>query len=128
MFLKPLPCIWSLFQCILPWKEIISFHFNSEKLEEASRKLINENKLKAGKIWCIIDWSQVAFSNIVYFLFNGIVSLMLQSQEQRDWASKFLFNVVLDQFLQNTVHTCTTRVQNLMIAWCKLMEEDCVRC
>ena len=47
MLLKPL-------QYILPWKEIISFHFNSEKLEEASRKLINENKLKAGKSYDIV--------------------------------------------------------------------------
>ena len=83
MLLKPL-------QYILPWKEIISFHFNSEKLEEASRKLINENKLKAGKSYDI-DWSQIVFSSMLYFLFNGVGSLtcMLHSQEQGGWASKF---------------------------------------
>ena len=34
------------------YSSMVRYHFlsfNSEKLEEASRKLINENKLKAGK-------------------------------------------------------------------------------
>ena len=59
---------WDYTKSILPWKEIISFRFlaNSEKLEEASRKLINENKLKAGKSVTVID--VIAFSNVLYFL------------------------------------------------------------